>query len=80
VRCCSYMEDLIEASLVGVGGAKSANSLSKLPKETYDQSVARAFVVCFLDDLLGPGLGLSDEVKNELMHYLLLRLVRDSKS
>ena len=75
----AYKEDHIEASSVG-GLSNSIDLPQQLPSGTHAQSIARAFILCFLDQLQNQGPNLAEEVRTELLHFLILRLIKDSKS
>ena len=74
----SYKEDSIEASAVKGTSQEFENALADLvPKGTHEQSVARAFVLCFLERLAEANSELPSEVQTNLIEYLILRLLRD---
>ena len=76
LQLISYKEDPIEAS--SISGMQPQSNL--LPKGTHAQSISRAFVLCFLEQLQEHGSNLLDVVKTELLHFLILRLMKDSKA
>ncbi|KAL7559047.1 hypothetical protein ACA910_016386 [Epithemia clementina (nom. ined.)] len=76
----SYKEDAIEES--SVGGLAQTFQPPTPPNHsgTHAQSMVRAFVLRFLDKLQDLNPFLPEKVKTELLHFLILRLVKDSKA
>jgi len=81
VELLCYKEDFLEVSSIkGTSEEYKVSVATSIPPATNDQSIGRAFVLCFLDKLPSPGSGLVEEVKTELMHFIILRLLKESKS
>jgi hypothetical protein len=52
----------------------------RIPDNTNERSISRTFVLCFIEELPGPGRGLDPAVQNELLHYVILQLLESAKS
>ena len=52
--------------------------VTKIPSQTNELSVTRAFVLVFLSKLPDTNAGLNERVLKELLHYVILKLLKET--
>jgi hypothetical protein len=77
VKLLLYKELKMDESAANQSQGRVLSGVAKIPSETNELSVTRAFVLVFLSKLPDPDNGLDDKVLKDLLHHVIFRLLAE---